>query len=99
TSLTHSRSLHDALPISSDQWAVFDAVVTWLLGEGSGDPGGDPTEVKRLYLSSLPATYRRPASAWVTDDTAATENTRRLTEQPWRSEEHTSELQSRENLV
>src|SRR5690606_22686870 len=77
--------LHDsgAENSTSDQWAVFDAVVTWLLGEGSGDPGGDPTEVKRLYLSSLPATYRRPASAWVTDDTAATENTRRLTEQPW----------------
>src|SRR5690606_10326685 len=32
--------------------------------------------------SSLPATYRRNASAWVTDDTG-TENTRRLTEQPW----------------
>src|SRR5690606_38403349 len=63
---------------TSDQWAVFDAVVTWLLGGGPGDP----TEVKRLYLSSLPATYRRNASAWVTDDTG-TENTRRLTEQPW----------------
>ena len=53
------------------------AVVTY-----EEDPGGGPTEVKRLYLSSLPATYRRNASAWVTDDTG-TENTRRLTEQPW----------------
>src|SRR5690606_12688963 len=61
-------------------WKICDAAIAWMVGEGSGDPGEDPTEVKRLYLSSLPATYRRPASAWVTDDTAATENVRRLTE-------------------
>src|SRR5690606_22621489 len=36
---------------NSTHWAVFDAVVAWLVGEGSGDPGGGPTEVKRLYLS------------------------------------------------
>src|SRR5690606_35543417 len=65
-------------------WKIFDAAMAWMVGEGSDDPGGDPTEVKRLYLSSLPATYRRNASAWVTDDTG-TENARRLTEQPWGS--------------
>src|SRR5690606_41400850 len=84
-----TSSLHDALPIS-----------TGVIGRQY------PMEVLRPFLRALPgtaldATVEDVAVAMMTTDTVPKTAHRRVdgSEAVVRSEEHTSELQSRENLV
>src|SRR5690606_40454416 len=94
----YTPSLHDALPISeltnnglSDWWVIklnSAGEIQWqklLGGEGSDIPGQIRETVDGGYIL-----------AGIIDDS---QNTGTLTGLTSRSEEHTSELQSRENLV
>src|SRR5206468_6671890 len=92
---SHTLSLHDALPIWSYAQAAFS--------RGSGPPLPRPAARVQPRVAALrrpspcPGALRRvlPPGAW----RARTPATRHVHQRVARSEEHTSELQSRSDLV
>src|SRR5690606_41354575 len=88
--IIHTPSLHDALPISPPSSRA---------GAGTRDESHDPTA--KYNAPRRPRSARSPAL--MPTRAAATRETSRpalpAPRTPARSEEHTSELQSRENLV
>src|SRR5690606_42029946 len=86
----YTLSLHDALPISArSESAGEPARIT--LCRVARDAGGVALE----RLPPLPIATDIPHARLLLDDAVA----QMLPGDGWRSEEHTSELQSRENLV
>src|SRR5690606_40792811 len=94
----YSLSLHDALPISSPPRWVSPLVES---------TSNTPSPSSRMEISKVPPPRSYTAIFWSVDflsrpyaKAAAVGSLMiRLTLSPARSEEHTSELQSRENLV
>src|SRR3712207_7769678 len=84
TTEIYTLSLHDALPIFKEERHRME--VSWW-------------ELERLRLSELEPEGAEPRSG--TGELTPREKVwwRTVTERPWRSEEHTSELQSRQYLV
>src|SRR5207302_2232420 len=83
TPYCNTPSLHDALPISS-----------------TCSPSSARSACIRSWMAPRPtsSTRPRPTTDWLVTTTTPRPSRRRA-ESPRRSEEHTSELQSRENLV
>src|SRR5690606_39324712 len=92
SSLTYSLSLHDALPISTRLAYKFDIYATAPLYRADvyvdAKTGQFIMENKKIHHANVPAT-----------GTSLYNGTVSFTADNARSEEHTSELQSRENLV
>src|SRR5690606_42022583 len=87
---TYTLSLHDALPISLRARGIGQAAVQYILDGGVAPRQGvaDQHQIRRrLQLGGIIAFNQ------------ADTGLRQLGAHGWRSEEHTSELQSRENLV
>src|SRR5690606_41793793 len=84
---THTLSLHDALPISchEDQWQELEQL--------SGCDGCD------ACLRACPTGAIAEGQFMMRAERCLTQLNEKDTSEPFRSEEHTSELQSRENLV
>src|SRR5690606_42112123 len=97
TSHRHLHPLHDALPISSSEYQGWELIAERLYSrtETSGairhDEDGDPEDGLLFYQVDPDATAGTSRVLIIdSDDRGAAD---------FRSEEHTSELQSRENLV
>src|SRR5690606_41258049 len=95
----YTLSLHDALPISgrvAGQSAAGDGMKAMILAAGKGE------RLRPLTLHT-PKPLVRAAGAPLIEyhvrALAAAGFTELVINHAWRSEEHTSELQSRENLV
>src|SRR5690606_42039499 len=94
TSETYPLSLHDALPI----WSVYEVAATWLAA------GLDPNETLIYRQSDVPEVFELN---WIISCVTPKGLLNRAhaykaavdANEAARSEEHTSELQSRENLV
>src|SRR5207302_7557571 len=84
---THTLSLHDALPILHGRWAC--------VGAGLGTRGGQEETCTRGVSHHVD--LERAAFLLVSIDGSRSAHRRYARDR--RSEEHTSELQSRENLV
>src|SRR5699024_12252800 len=80
----YTLSLHDALPISRPALAAPEALPPWARRCGRCAAGGN-------CGSRAPGPGRCTAHRWPPETCGAG--------RPWRSEEHTSELQSRFDLV
>src|SRR5207302_10712146 len=87
-------SLHDALPICTQSRQTASAISGSAPSKGLAGFGRDPGLRGRLPTAFPRAVYR-PSSTIALDACGSS----RTTEFHRRSEEHTSELQSRENLV
>src|SRR5690606_41358914 len=96
---TDSLPLHDALPISS-RLTLSNSRITLVRPSGSARVRPPPAAT-RVPLS----TWRAPpevcstATRWPIADCSTLPASPGGDRKRWRSEEHTSELQSRENLV
>src|SRR5690606_40726417 len=95
---SHPRSLHDALPISPDQGSRL--VTSRVPSTG---PAPDPPFPRRPPTPPRPPGRRRPPRSATLPNSARPPPPSRtaasVASKTRRSEEHTSELQSRENLV
>src|SRR5207249_9392410 len=88
-SLLHTLSLHDALPISPPfSWGSRQRPSTSLRRRSC-----------RRSLTSTQSTTRSPRRSWIDRSACSTSCSERTSPRTRRSEEHTSELQSRFDLV